>query len=257
LVVLKYLYIPVGFDWSVFYQPATLEMLHGHSPYSVMYFQNPPWIVVLFIPFALLPLRLGSSLLFVANLAAFAIVAYRLKAKPWGLFFFLLSFPVFACLWEGQIDGLLTLGLLMPQWLGLFLLLAKPQLGIGIAVFWVFQAWKEGGWQKVLRIFSPVAFAFIISFVIFGLYPLRNPDDYLTKIQNFSMWPVSIPFGVAFLLFSVRKKDERLAMISSPLLSPYVQPQSWSIAILGVVHEYEVAILTISSWIVKLLYMHM
>jgi len=130
LIGLFYLYLPLGVDWRDTYQPSTLELLRGHSPYDIVPFVNPPWILLPLIPLAILPDKLGCAIWAVLSLYAYGYVAFKFGAKPLALLALIFSYPVLFDLFYGQIDALIILGFLMPPGIGIFLFWPNPKLGL-------------------------------------------------------------------------------------------------------------------------------
>lgn len=230
-------FLTLGVDWYQTYRPATLMLLSGQSPYNTpalkAAFANAPWALLPMIPLALLPPALGRGLYFAISLAAFAVAAYRLGARPPALLAFLLSPVVWHCLLNANVDWMPLLGFGLPPQLGLFLVLVKPQMGYMLALFWLVEAWRSGGIKEVLRVFAPVSLAFLLSFLIFGpwLLDMRKVTDYTT--WNASLWPVSIPVGLTLVVAAIRTRQAGYAMAASPCLSPYVLFHSWASALIA------------------------
>jgi hypothetical protein len=245
-----YFVLPNPVDWTISYRPAALAMLAGSSPYAGVPFFNAPWTLLALIPFAILPYRLGVATLFVANLAAFVYIGLRFTKRAIPLLALLWSFPVIACVLFGQIDAFILLGLFLPRPLGLIFLLAKPQLGAAIALFWMVEAWREGGLKKLALTFAPVALVYLISFAIFGLWPLSlNLANLIATQHNTSLWPGSIMIGLPLLIHALRMRKENFSLLAAPFFSPYVAPQSWSIALIGLIpYETEMAAASLASW---------
>jgi len=220
------LFLPELIDWTRSYRPATLLLASGHSPYEIKSFTNPPWVLIPLIPIALLPSRIGGGVLFVVSLCALVFAAIRMGATPLSLIAFIVSFPVFFMLLFGQIDWLVLIGILMPPPVGLFFVLAKPQAGIAIAVFWLVEALRKGGLRQALAEFAPVTLAFGLSIAVFGFWFLDTPPGMVTAKYNFSVWPLSIPIGMVFLVSALRGRKKELSILASPFLSPYVAPHS-------------------------------
>lgn len=219
--------LPIGIDWRNTYRPAALAMARGESPYSVPIFYAAPWGAALLIPFALLPYEIGRILLFVASLVSFAWVGIRLKASPISLVLFLTSAAVMGCLNNGNIEFLPLLGVIAPPWLGLILFAIKPQVGVGLAVFWVFWIWREEGIRAVIRTAFPVSLMLSASFVLYGFWPLRFEDTLARSVDNMSFYPWSLPLGVVLLFIGIYLKWNTTALAASPLLSPYVLQFTW------------------------------
>jgi hypothetical protein len=227
-------FVPSGIDWTTVFRPATLAALHGRSPYSVPGYFYPPWAVLPLIPFALLPESVGRIYLVVVALGVFGYIAYKLGAGKVGIAALLISPLVLHEVLNGNIDWLVAAGVVLPPWIGLFLVVIKPQISVAVVGFWMFSAWKNGGLQGVIRTFAPVTVAYGLSLIIFGLWPITASRT-LDFWWNTSLWPISIPIGLALFVTSIRKNDLRYAMGASPCLSPYVLFHSWVIALLAVV----------------------
>ena len=250
-----YLYLPIGQDWNAGYRPATELMLQGTSPYQHRYIAVPPWTFLPLMPFALLPPQVDRAVLFTVSLLAFTYTAYRLKSKPLHLLFIIFSYPVLFSLLYGNLEWLISLGFVLPPQIGLFFVFIKPQLGAPIAVFWLIEAWRDGKLREVIRVFAPITLAFLASFLIFGLWPLLAlKSGVVNEPYNTSLWPKSIPIGIALLVAAIRNRNLSLAIISSPFFSPYVAPQSWSFAVLGLASmPLELFSVSIGIWVVRLI----
>ena len=230
--VAVYMFLPMGMDWQNTYRPAALHALRIESPYLVSIFHSPPWTVLPLIPLALLPIHVGFAVNFSLSMAATAYVAYRMGAKPLAILALLLSYPVLFMAAYGQIDWLVYLGFLMPPQLGLFFVLIKPQVSIGIVLFWGIEAFRCGGIKQVFRMFWPVSLALGISFLFWGNW-FSSSFTEIDRGFNASFWPQSIPIGIVLLFHAIRKRNAHLSISSSPFLSPYLAPHGWGVALLG------------------------
>lgn len=267
LVLLAYQYLPMepwgeqgitapaGVDLRTAFRPAVLALLRCENPYAVVpELFNPPWTFALLAPFALLPNRLGVAALFVFNFFAYGFIAYRLGAKPWALAAFVLCPLVIHNGFDGNIDWLPALGFLMPSQIGLFFVMAKPQIGIGAAVFWLFEAWQAGKLKEAVRIFWPVTVAFLLSLLVFGLWPLKA--TWMPHNQyNTSLFPRSVPFGLALLALSIWKRKFWLSVPAGPLLSPYLAFRSYAPSLLALGVNSPAFIIAIGvTWIVEFVF---
>lgn len=245
--------MPYGIDWHDTYRPAALELLALRSPYTVEGFFHPLWCLLPYVPFAWLPENVGRAINLLLSLAGFGYVAYRLGAKPLALAAFLVSPPVLHCLLNANIDWIPLLGVVLPPQLGLFLVVVKPQVGFGVALFWLVEAWRKGGSpggrvREVLRVFGPVTAALLVTFALFGLWPLRYGRT-LTFWWNASLWPMSIPVGLALLAAALRRRRLEYALAASPCLSPYVLFHSWAGALVALVsNQFEFVAAVVGLW---------
>lgn len=252
-------------DWIENYGPAALAVWHGQSPYSVPVFFAAPWAVFPLIPFALLPYAIGRWCLLVTAIISYGFTAYKLGAKPLTLAFLLLSYPVLADLANGNIEWLAMLGFILPPQIGLIFVLIKPQIGLGIALYWLMESYRAGGIRQVIKIFLPIIVVTLLSFALYGFWPMHFADT-LTMAEeirsngvdyNFSLWPPGVILGLAFLILAIIKKEKRFAMMSGPFLSPYALIATYGTSLLAWINKpvvfFVIWLLTWSPLIIKLL----
>lgn len=223
-------FLPYGVDWSRTIRPACLAMLQGRSPFeSVSYFGFAPWAMIPLLPMSLFPENIGRAILFVASLMAFTYSTWKLGAKPVAAAAFLFSPPVVHSLLNANLDCLPLVGFTLPPAIGLFFISVKPQMGSVVALFWLVQTWRNGGLWKVIRVFSPFGIVFLLSLLLYGFWPLHFREiQVVSQGWNASLWPVSIPVGLALTVAAFRRREIRFAMAASPCLSPYVLLHAWS-----------------------------
>jgi hypothetical protein len=232
LGVLAAIFMPVGIDWRETYRPVGIAVLKGQSPFTVDGFRVAPWAALIVVPFAWLPENIGRAAFLLVSLLGFAYVPYKLGARPLALGAYMVSPPVLHCLLNANIDWLPILGFVLPPWIGLFLVIIKPQIGIGVAIYWLLDYLLHKGWLATLRTFAPVSVAILLSFAVFGFWPLRFSEP-VGFWWNASLWPASIPVGVALIVAAIRRRRVEFAMPASPCLSPYVLLHSWSGALVA------------------------
>jgi hypothetical protein len=238
-------------DWHNTWRPAALLLLSGRSPYDCKWFFGPPWAIFPLLPLALLPETIGRLILLLLCFILFALAALRLGAGRLSLIIFLLSPVVLHSLSTGNLDALVLFGAVLPPWLGLFFVSVKPQMGLPLALFWAVEAWRVGGYRRVVGTFAPVSLALSLSFALYGLWPLRA-TSLAGSNWNASLWPWSIPIGLALLARSLKRRrpsprltcacgpsagspGERPALAAGPFISPYVSFQSYSACLLALV----------------------
>ncbi len=241
--------LPPAVDWRTVFRPAARELISGRSPYNVEGFFNAPWALLPLVPLVLLPENIGRAVLVVISLIAFEYTACRMGAKLPAVLLLLLSPPVMHGLLNGNIDWLATLGFILPPQIGLFFIVIKPQVGVAVGVYWLAEAWREEGWRGVVRVFGPVTTAMLLSFLLFGPWPLRFERE-LSLWWNASLWPTSIPVGLALLVAAIHRRKVEYAIGASPCLSPYILLHSWVGALLAVVASVpETAAAVVGLWI--------
>jgi hypothetical protein len=224
--------IPVyGSDWQWAYLPALNNFFHGASIYGGNFF-NPPWVLFPLIPLAFLSPALGSAVMYSLNIFAFVIVFVRLRISVWFIIPLILFSGILLNSQHGNIEGLIALGFLLPPPIGLFFVLAKPQVGIGVAVYWLFESMRNGGVKQVTRSFIPVAIAYLISFAFYGAWLSTNSG--MVRIWwNESFFPYSVPAGLVFLALASWKRQIGWAIAAGPLFSPYVNLHTWTFLWIG------------------------
>jgi hypothetical protein len=224
-----------GVDWNETYAPAARALVFGHNPYqAATNLRNPVWILLPLIPISLLPQRIGTLAALFLTIAIYLFIPYKLQANLVARTAFLLSPPIILSLQMVNVDSLVLLGFLMPAPIGLFFVLAKPQIGIGIAIYWFIEAWQKGGFRKVVITFAPVTFALVVTFILYGNWINVAIDrDLVTASWNTSLFPWGIPIGLVLFFLAVRFKKKYLAASSSPFFTPYMFLPSWSAALVG------------------------
>lgn len=229
-------------DWVFAFRPAVWELLSGQTPYTIPGVYNPPWTFVILIPLVLFPPKFGAILLTFITFFSLFFIALRLGRNIFlALSFILIPQLAFKTISNPNIDFLAAFGFILPPQIGLFFLAIKPQIGIAVAIFWLFDAWRLGRWKEVIRVFTPVTIALIISYLIFGPYPLKaiHLIDHEKIWYSYPLWPYTIPVGLTVLLLAIKRKEVNLSITASPFFSPYVASYSYPIALLGLV-DYKI-----------------
>ena len=235
-----YFLFPEGVDWSTAFRPAVWRLLRGEALYGVAveghFYLNAPWALLPLLPLAVLPVKVGRILLIVASLTAFIFTARKLGARPLSIGLLVLSPPVLHGLLNANIDWLAVIGFVLPPQIGLFFISTKPQIGLAVGLYWLYDIWRQQGLRAVLRTFAPFTAALLLSFAIWGFWPAY----FGTQVDlwwNASFWPASLPVGLGLLVAAIRKREIRYAIGASPCFSPYVLFHSWVGAELAVVHR--------------------
>jgi len=253
ILLLFTIFLPPATDWSNYFRPAAFEFINGRSPYTVEGFINPPWILIPMLPLLLLPESLSRAILALGMIISFVFVSKKMGANLVGSVFLLLSPPVIQLFIDGNIDWIVTLGFVLPPQIGLFFIALKPQLGMFLVIYWLFSAWRSGGIREVFRVFTPFLLVLLVTFLVYGFYP-QNHIEHLAWRGNTSLWPLSIPIGLALFVYSFRKMDPNFSILASPCFSPYMILHSW-VGVLLVLSRYtwEFAASVIGLWIIVII----
>jgi hypothetical protein len=245
--------IPRGgvWDWEHFFRPATLLLIQGKNPFAVWGFFSPPWALIPLITFAVLPAGVGLLLYAMIALLIFAVAAYRFGAKPWALALLVLAPHTIKTAVMGNIDALVVLGFLLPPQIGVFLVLAKWQIGLPVALFWLVEAWRKGKLREVLRVFAPVTIVTLLSFLLYGFWPLKSLTAFGFS-YNYSPFPYLLPVGFGLFWLALRRRQMRYAILSAPFLTPYISPLSISVPVLGLLPgQVATIVATVGLWLLK------
>lgn len=238
------------FDWSNYFLPATLATLRGQNPTAIIF--NAPWVTLPLLPFALWG-ETGAWLNALATLIALGYIAYRMKAEPLGLIA-LFSVPyTLGMLQLGNIEWLALLGLVMPPSVGMLFLAIKPQMTIGVMIFWVWRAYRS---RQLIKTVLPLILTTSLSFALYGVWVYDRTLNYLQYINtgNASLFPYSLPFGLALMVAGLRRNDFRFALAASPCFFPVLTPQSWLAPMLALVSmPYELLAASLGIWAMGIL----
>lgn len=246
-VWLMYLFLPTGTDWFQI-RWSVLDMLQGRSPYTAKVF-NPPWTLVMLTPLAVLPFKLSVSLLSFLSIISLGLVSYKMSKYPLSVILIMLTPAAIRQVVDPNLEWMVALGFILPPQIGLFFILSKPQLGLPLTVFWLVEAFRRGGWREAVRVFAPLVIVTLLSFAVFGLWPL-NLLRLQDNLHNVSMWPTSIPFGLALLWYAVSQRQKNLAILSAPFLAPYYGFYSLHIPLLGLLStRWELALACAGMWV--------
>lgn len=219
-------YLDGGVEWPKTYLPATLSDFTRAT-----YVGNPSYVLFLFLPLSLFPVKLGTAMIVGITIVAILATARLTGANEWLM---LCSYPALYVLKMTQIDGLVLLGVAIgawavknqkPYWQGVstLLLCLKPQAGFVLAMYYL---WRQRNWKAL--VVSAVVIA--ISFACFGfwLWPwfqkiLVSGSDFVRAGNSIGLFPyglVLIP--VALLAPGYTNCQRYIALVAASILaSPY------------------------------------
>jgi hypothetical protein len=240
----------MGFDWIIYTYPALLAFVTGMDPYAaVPGFVNPPWMLALLSPLALLPPLAGAIVL--DAIALTGLVALCRKAgRTWLALPLAVAFPMATLLWHGQVDGLVLWGLALGGPVGLFLLSTKPQVAGLVGLVWLVRAWRQGRWRQATILILPTA---VVALVFTWLYPswLSEFSTAATRTYTTNGFPWTLPVGAAALVAALRHDREDWAALATVFLAPYVNVQSWmgALALFAIQYPVEGMAAALGSWL--------
>lgn len=239
----------MGRDYYIAFKPALAHLYAGFSPYDEPTFFSPPWTLAFYAPFTLIPEPYDLIVLWVVHFAVFAVAAHKMGAAPVVAGLFLTSPQVVYGAILGNNDWMVALGLVVPSWLGLLLVMVKPQVGAPIAVFILAEAWRRGGWREVTLTSAPMLILSVISLLIWGEDLLQGAGA-VSVGWNIAPFPHLLPIGLVLLYSAVQKRKLELALLTGPMIAPYMGVQSLSVYALGLLSSTREALLAIIAlWV--------
>jgi len=232
-----YVTYPVLEHWKMIFRPAALELINFRNPYLVPKFFNPPWVLIPIIPFALLPEKLGNAFWAALSILGLGFTFRKMGANWYLTICFLLNPFTLYNMVQVNIDWIVAIGFILPPQWGLLLVMIKPQIGGFLALYWAIISWKNGGAREIWRVFGPVFILFLLSFIIFGNY-FAKAEFMITYFgDKQTLWPFSIPIGLALFVVAIRDKKFKLSIATAPMLSTYIQPYSFPLALYGLLPD--------------------
>lgn len=238
-----------GGDWIMAFRPAIMEMFAGRSPFSVPGFLHPPWMLVLMAPFALLPFPLDVIAIVAVGAAAYVFTLRKLGASWFIVALFMLTPQLWWSLMLGNSEWLIALGFVLPVPVGLIFVSIKPQASIALAVFWLVEAWRSGGWRKTLTVSAPVSALTLASFALYGFW-LGKFSNNVDLSYNVASFPSLIPVGLVLLVKAIRDRKQGLSLTASPFFAPYVNMSSLPLAAMGLLpHEVYSVLAVVGLWV--------
>lgn len=238
-------------DWDATFLPALRAWFSGGDPLAHIY--NPPWVLVPLAPFALAPYAVGRIALFVCAFVVFALVARKFNARPMALLALMASPLVLDALVFGNVEWLTILGLLLPTWAAIPFLLIKPQIGIGVVAWLLWETWRKHGALRAIIVLMPTICLTALSFLAFGdwLTRMASYAQFKDSLLNLSFFPYTIPLGLALMVHALRTRRVEFALVASPCFFPVLSPQVWCVALLALVGAtWETCAASAGLWVI-------
>lgn len=227
---------PYGWDWDKTFHPVATDylLIENFDPYDGTGYYNPPWLLLILSPFALLAKADGRAAWFGFSAACYVVFALRARFLPVPLLAFLCSPIVLLSLWYGNVDGLVLVGAVLPPFIGILLLAIKPQIGLVLILFYAIESlYVNRDVNQFVNRFFPLYILGSLSIISHGTWFL-NAFGSSPPANNASLWAVSIPtmlwsiaIGILLTVSAIRKVDPDRALAAAPFLSSYTQLYSW------------------------------
>lgn len=217
-------------DWVYSFYPTAGAPLH---PYGIRFFLNPPWTALMLAPLHLFPVRVSQAINCGLNLTIITALVLQRKGRLLAVCLTLTSLPFLSLLANGSIEWTAGLAFFVPNGLGFFILLSKPQSGLFAGLDWFLRSRR-----KWLFILVP-AIGLALSFLVWGFWPeamlfnIAYAYRYRTLMDySYSVFPWLVLPGIGLLAYIIWKRPangELLGVIATFCITPYVTPQSLTI----------------------------
>lgn len=238
-------------DFTCFYQAGS-TIASFQSPYNLECYYSPVWVALFFSPLSVFTRAIAYRIYAAILFGSYIFIFFRISKGDLLVALIACFSPfMFMTMQYGNIDWLVLLGLISPQFFGIWLILTKPQMGFTLAIVWAWIIYKEKGVRSLFITFIPVALGLLISFLL----GMRLPNPEVLSKWSADIWPVGLILGIPALIFALRKKDEYLALASAPFLTPYIGPMSWA-AILPIAMQRRVYMIVafVLSWLLIIIW---
>lgn len=222
-------------DWYATYDPAVRGIFKGQSPYEQPLYVNPPWAVVLLAPLALFPPYLARGLILVASALAIFYTSWRLRAPRLAVIALFLSPTALGSLLAGNLDALVQLGLFLPPAWGLLILMIKPQIGFGVALYYLTEAWRNNKFVGILRMFAPLIIACTMAAIVFPVWVERIIGK-PANVWNRSLFPYGLPIGIFFMYLAITRRNVFFSLAAAPFFAPYLTFYTYLMVQIALLH---------------------
>lgn len=211
-------------DFTCFYDAGS-AITSFESPYNVDCFFSPVWVAILFSPLSIFTRDIAYKIYAAVLFGSYLFIIWKISKKDLVISLIASFSPfVYMTMQYGNIDWLVLLGLITPKYLGIWLILSKPQMGFTLAIFWAWKIYKDEGVRAMLVAFTPVTLGLLISIMV----GMRLPSPGNLSSWSADIWPYGLILGIPALIIGLVKKDEYLSFATAPFLTPYIGPMSWA-----------------------------
>ncbi|MAU12656.1 MAG: hypothetical protein CL607_22735 [Anaerolineaceae bacterium] len=218
----KLLYIWGDQQWT--FMKADQHLL---DPYAIVGYLNPPWVIVILAPFAMMPFTWSMLAQMILYFVGMALLLAKYGGSMRTLVLVSLSPLALNHMIELNIDWLVVWALLVPPAYSGPLMLAKPQLVLGYLV-----GFK---WRELVRWVLVMVVLALVTLLIWGDWPLAwlaNIGSDLRPLPNTAPnvilgWGPSLLIGIPFAFYAWRKRDSILGIFAGMFFMPYIASYSF------------------------------
>jgi hypothetical protein len=254
IVVLILSFVPYyAVDFRDYFLPAARLAIRGEDPYSIEGFYNPPWMLLFVLPFSWLPDQTAQNAYIATALIVMAYALRKIGASTVDGILAMVSVPFVSIITFGNVEWLILFGAILPPWLGVFFVMMKPQIGLGVFIYWAIEAYTRDKERGLVRLLIPLMTVTIISFLLFGFWPIHmlGATDRANDFGiNTATFPWMVPIGFLLLDKAWRSKKAHNGLVVAPCWSPYLMGASWFGAFVALIGNTKLLLLAVFlSWI--------
>lgn len=201
-------------DFDVFYQSGR-AVLSGVNPYSVEGFYSPLYVAIGFALLALLPMPIAFHLFAGFVFLSFGLAFYMLTNRQIKMTILLMCspFPLMTA-WYGNLESLVLIGSIIAPMVGIWLVMVKPQLGLIVALLFV---WQARSLRSIARLIIPVGCLYALSFAL-GMWRTTP----IAEAWNIRLWPIGLLIGIPAAMIALHKRRIDWALFAGPFVAPYL-----------------------------------
>lgn len=201
-------------DFDRFYR-AGQAILNGVNPYTVPGFYSPVYVALAFMPLALLPMSLAFRLfvgfVFLSfGLAFYALTNHQIKTT---ILLMCSPFPLMVA-WYGNLESLVLIGSAIAPIVGIWLVMVKPQLGLIVALLFI---WQARSWRGVACLIIPVGCIYALSFAL-GMWRTIP----IAEAWSINLWPIGLLVSIPAAIVALRRHRIDWALFAGPFCAPYL-----------------------------------
>ena len=168
-------------DFKYFYG-AGRAVLSGQNPYTDSGYFNPIHVALVAAPLSLVPFDLALRLNAVLAFIIYMVALYRLLG--WRVLWVAMFAPFWIVItYWGNLDAWVLLGVTLPAPVGVWLLIAKPQIGLFAALIML---WRYRDWRLAAAVAGVGLVSLALGMIHGGLITAASVD----------LWPYGLIVGV-------------------------------------------------------------
>lgn len=235
-------------DGTIFIYAARAVRLNL-SPYDVgIYFYSPLWLAWSLLPVSFLPDLIYVRLLAFLMALCGGLVVLRLSRDRFVILVALLCPYLWLSAIFGNIENAVLLATVLPFPIGIWILVLKPQMSIGLIAH---RSWQALRYRRLIHLASIMLCAVLLAVSIAAGMLRHSPMDQ----QWYSVfWPYGIPIGIVMLLIGLRRDDWRWSFAASMFFAPYIEALSYLCLLpLAMSRRWSAAAFVALSWLIVLL----